>query len=133
VLGLPETTLGIIPGAGGTQTLPRLIGPARAKEMILLGRQVTASEAMAIGLVNRVTPAARAVLEDTLDWISPIIHGAPLAQRSALRAIRGAERMDLDAGLELERALYEDCLRSADRTEALLAFAEKRRPRFTGR
>lgn len=132
-LGLPETTLGIIPGAGGTQTLPRLIGAARAKELILLGRRVGAAEALAIGLVNRVTPAPRRVLEDVLEWIAPIVQGAPIAQRAALRAIRAASSGPLEIGLELERALYDDCLRSADRIEALQAFAEKRRPRFTGR
>src|SRR5204862_3632122 len=69
VLGLPETTLGIIPGAGGTQRLPRVVGEARAKEMILLGRRIGAAEALAWGLVNRVTPEGTSVLEDTLAFI----------------------------------------------------------------
>jgi methylglutaconyl-CoA hydratase len=132
VLGLPETSLAIIPGAGGTQILPRLIGPARAKELILLGRQVTAQEALTLGLINRVTARGQALLSDTLAWLRPISEGAPIAQRAALRAIRAALETPLDAGLELERALYDDCLRSADRSEALLAFAEKRPPRFIG-
>src|SRR5690349_19511062 len=86
-LALPETTLGIIPGAGGTQRLPRVVGEARAKEMILLGRKLGASEALAWGLVNRVSPAGTSVLDDTLAWIEPIAHGAPIAQAAALKAI----------------------------------------------
>lgn len=132
-LGLPETTLGIIPGAGGTQRLPRLIGEARAKELILLGRRLSAEEALAIGLVNRVTPSGQDVLEDTLEWIRPITGGAPIAQRAALTAIDAAARLPLEQGLELEREAYDACLKSEDRREALRAFAEKRPPRFRGR
>src|SRR4051812_3290912 len=75
-VGLPETTLGIIPGAGGTQRLPRVVGEARAKEMILLGRKLSASEALGWGLVNRVSPEGTPVLEDTLRGIEPIASGA---------------------------------------------------------
>ncbi|HMJ15221.1 MAG TPA: enoyl-CoA hydratase-related protein [Polyangiaceae bacterium] len=133
VLGLPETGLGIIPGSGGTQLLPRLIGEARAKELILRGSRVSAPEALALGLVNRVSGPTTHVLDDTLEWLRPIADGAPIAQRAALRAVRAALEMPLDAGLEHERALYEQCLQSEDREEALRAFAEKRPPRFTGR
>ena len=113
-------------------TLPRLIGAARAREMSFLPGRVTAAEALRIGLVHRVAPAAP-VLEDTLRWIAPITEGAPLAQRAALRSLRAAERLDLDAGLEFELACYETCLNSEDRLEALAAFAEKRPAVFKGR
>jgi len=129
---LPETSLGIIPAAGGTQLLPRVVGPAKAREMILLGTRIDAAEALRIGLVHRVAPQAP-VLEDTLRWITPITAGAPLAQRAALRSLRAAERLDLDAGLEFELACYEACLTSEDRLEALAAFAEKRPAVFKGR
>lgn len=132
-LGLPETTLGIIPGAGGTQRLPRVVGEARAKEMILLGRRLSAAEALAWGLVNRVSPENTSVLEDTLQWIDPIANGAPIAQSAALRAIDTSYEVPLPLGLELERVYYDETLRSEDRKEALRAFAEKRRPAFQGR
>jgi methylglutaconyl-CoA hydratase len=132
-LGLPETSLGIIPGAGGTQRLPRLIGEGRAKELILLGRRLRAEEALAIGLVNRVTPSGHDVVEDTLAWIEPITGGAPIAQRAALAAIDASFRLPLDQGLAFEREAYEECLTSEDRREALLAFAEKRPPNYKGR
>lgn len=133
IMGLPETSLGIIPGAGGTQRLPRIIGEARAKELILLARRITAAHALAVGLVNRVSRPGTAVLEDTLEWIRPITDGAPIAQRAALAAIDETRNADLDAGLEREIALYEECLVSEDRKEALEAFAAKRKPTFKGR
>jgi methylglutaconyl-CoA hydratase len=132
-LGLPETSLGIIPGSGGTQLLPRLIGEARAKELILLGRRLSAAEALAWGVVNRVAPSTTPLLDDTLAWIRPISEGSPVAQRAALRAIGAALEVPLSHGLELERVHYDECLRSDDRKEALLAFAEKRKPVFKGR
>ncbi len=132
-LGLPETTLGIIPGAGGTQRLPRIVGEAKAKELILLGSRLTAREACAIGLVNRVTPSGVDVLEDTLEWIQPIRDGAPIAQGAALAAIDASFEMPLAHGLELERVFYDECLRSQDRVEALRAFAAKEKPQFRGK
>jgi methylglutaconyl-CoA hydratase len=132
LLGLPETTLGIIPGAGGTQRLPRLVGEARAKELILLGKRISASHALAIGLVNRVSRPGVGVLDDVLEWIRPIIEGAPIAQRAALSAIDDAAKLDREAGLARETELYEKCLSSSDRAEALTAFAEKRKPSFKG-
>jgi enoyl-CoA hydratase/carnithine racemase len=133
LLGLPETTLGIIPGAGGTQRLPRLIGEARAKELILLGKRISASHALAIGLVNRVSRPGTNVVDDTLEWIRPIIEGAPIAEQAALRAIDAASTLDLEAGLAREAELYEDCLSTEDRKEAILSFLEKRKPVFKGR
>jgi methylglutaconyl-CoA hydratase len=132
-LGLPETTLGIIPGAGGTQRLPRVVGEARAKEMILLGRPLTAIEALAWGLVNRVTPPGTSLLADTLAWIEPIAKGAPIAQAAALEAIDRAMDSTLEHGLELEKVSYDKVLVSEDRKEALKAFAEKRAPQFVGK
>ncbi len=132
-LGLPEVSIGIIPGAGGTQRLPRIVGEARAKELILMGTRLTAAEAHAIGLVNRVTPEGTNVLDDTLEWIAPLASGAPIAQRAALHAIDASFDVSLPHGLELERSFYDECLRSTDRVEALNAFAEKRKPRFTGK
>jgi methylglutaconyl-CoA hydratase len=133
LLGLPETSLGIVPGAGGTQRLPRLVGEARAKELILLGRRVGAEEALQIGLINRVCSPGADVLEDTLAWIAPILGGAPIAQAAALEAIDVALGVPLATGLDRELELYERCLASEDRREALRAFSEKRAPRFSGR
>ena len=130
-LALPETGLGIIPAAGGTQRLPRLIGEARAKELILLGRRLSAEEALALGLVNRVVPATEELLGYALEFLRPVTEGAPLAQRAALEAIRSAE-LPFEQGLEAELRAYERCLRSEDRREALRAFQEKRKPVFRG-
>jgi methylglutaconyl-CoA hydratase len=129
---LPETSLGIIPAAGGTQYLPRIVGSAKARELILLGSRVSAAEALRIGLIHRICDAAVSVVDDALAWIAPITRGAPLAQHAALRALRAADRLDIDAGLEFERTCYEECLMSEDRIEALNAFAEKREPLFKG-
>ncbi len=132
-LGLPETSLGIIPGAGGTQRLPRIVGEARAKEMILLARRLTAEEALAWGLVNRIAPAGTNVVDDAVEWVAPIAEGAPIAQAAALEAIDRSFDTTLELGLELERVSYDRTVVSEDRREALAAFAEKRRPRFQGR
>jgi methylglutaconyl-CoA hydratase len=132
-LALPETSLGIIPAAGGTQTLPRIVGAAKARELVLLGRRVSASEALALGLVHRVAPAEQAVLAAALSFIEPITHGAPIAQRAALKALRAADELELARGLHFELECYEECLVSEDRVEALRAFAEKRKPEFKGR
>lgn len=132
-VALPETTLGIIPGAGGTQRLPRVIGEARAKEMILLGRRLGAVEALAWGLVNRISPDGVSVVDDAVAYIAPIAEGAPIAQAAALEAIDRSFDTTLELGLELEKVSYDKVLVSEDRREALTAFAEKRRPKFVGR
>lgn len=132
-LALPETSLGIIPGAGGTQRLPRLVGEARAKEMILLGRRIGADEAQAWGLVNRVAPKGADVVADAIAWIAPIADGAPIAQAAALDAIDRGRDVALDAGLAFEKASYEKTLGTEDRREALAAFAAKRKAQFQGK
>jgi methylglutaconyl-CoA hydratase len=132
-LGLPETSLGVIPGAGGTQRLPRLLGEARAKELILRAARLTAPEALILGLVNQVMPSNDDFVLEVMSWAEPILNGAPLAIRAALRAMRGAATRELREGLALERAAYEQCLNSEDRIEALAAFSEKRQPVFKGR
>jgi len=132
-LGLPETSLGIIPAAGGTQRLVRLVGEARAKEIILLSQRLSAKQALAAGLVHRVVKNPAKLLSKTLEYIRPILEGAPIAQRAALRAIAAAGDLPLSAGLAMERQCYEQCLASEDRKEALAAFAEKRRPNYLGK
>ncbi len=129
---LPETSLGIIPGAGGTQKLRRIVGEARAKEMILLARRIQASQALEWGLINRICPENSNILEDTLLWIDPITNGAPIAQKAALQAIDASFDTKLEEGLSLELSFYEETLKSKDRLEALKAFSEKRRPLFSG-
>lgn len=132
-LGLPETSLGVIPGAGGTQRLPRLLGEARAKELVLRAARLTAPEALILGLVNQVMPKDSDFLREVMAWADPILNGAPLAISAALHAMRGAATRELRAGLALERKAYEACLSSEDRLEALAAFSEKRKPAFKGR
>jgi methylglutaconyl-CoA hydratase len=133
VLGLPETSLAIIPGAGGTQRLPRLAGYARALELILRAERITGEQAFASGIVNRLTPSGTPVLADTLAWLGPVLEGSPIATRAALSAVRAATSLPLGAGLDAERRAYETCLVSDDRREALRAFAEHRKPVFQGR
>jgi len=130
---LPETALGIIPGAGGTQRLPRIVGEARAKEMILLARRIDATEALAWGLVNRIAPEGANLVDDVLAWIAPIVGGAPIAQAAALEAIDRAHDTTLELGLELEKVSYDKTLVSEDRREALAAIAGKRKPVFRGK
>ncbi len=130
--GLTEVRLGIMPGAGGTQRLPRLIGVARAKELILLGRRVSAERAYEIGLVGDLCEpdelAARAgALCDELTQAAPI--SVTMSKRAIDRGLDGS----LDEGLRLERACYDVTLFTEDRDEGLRAFAEKRAPRFQGR
>jgi enoyl-CoA hydratase/carnithine racemase len=130
-MGLPEVGLGIIPGAGGTVRLPRAIGVARAKDLILTGRRVGAGEALAMGLVSRVAPPGR-LREVALELAGQVARNAPVSIRQAKRAVDGGLHLDLDAALAHENAMYQDCLKTKDRVEALRAFAEKRKPVFTG-
>jgi enoyl-CoA hydratase/carnithine racemase len=131
-VGLTEVRLGIMPGAGGTQRLPRLVGEARAKELILLGRRVSAARAHAIGLVNEVVP--RDKLRATADaYLAELAGCAPLSLAAAKSAIERGHGKPLTEGLEIERECYERTLFSEDRDEGLLAFAEGRPPRYQGR
>jgi methylglutaconyl-CoA hydratase len=132
-LGLPETSLAIIPGAGGTQRLTRIVGEGRAKEVILLARRISAAKALEWGLVNRVTAAGKSVVDDAIEWIRPIAEGAPVAQAAALEAIDRGLDVDLETGLAVEKAAYEKTIATEDRREALAAFAMKRAPHFRGR
>ncbi|HZX43010.1 MAG TPA: enoyl-CoA hydratase-related protein, partial [Myxococcaceae bacterium] len=131
-LGLTEVRLGIIPGGGGTQRLPRLVGPGRAKDLILTGRRLNSAEAFAIGLVQRLAPEGR-LLEVALGVAEQIAENAPLAVAAAKRAIDRGLDLEMEAALALELEQYETVLRSEDRLEGLRAFAEKRRPLYKGR
>jgi enoyl-CoA hydratase/carnithine racemase len=131
-LGLTEVQLGIIPGGGGTQRLPRLVGPARAKDLILTGRRINAAEALAIGLVQRLAPEGR-LLEVALGIAEQVAANAPLAVAAAKHAVDEGLALGLDEALALEQRHYETVLASEDRLEGLAAFAEKRPPRFRGR
>ncbi len=130
-IGLTEVSLAIIPGAGGTQRIAKLVGPARAKELILLARRIDAREAHALGIVNRV--AEGSTLEAALALAEQFETAAPIAVAAALEAIDAATDLPLDAGLLHERRCYERTLESSDRLEALAAFREKRPPRYEGR
>jgi enoyl-CoA hydratase/carnithine racemase len=130
-LGLPEVGLGIIPGAGGTQRLPRLVGVGRAKELILTARRVGAAEALAMGLVAEVV--ARPRLGEAVEALAArLSRNAPVSLRQAKRAVDGGWNLPMAAALDLENQLYQACLPTADRREALAAFAEKRPPVFRG-
>lgn len=131
-LGQPEIKLGIIPGAGGTQRLPRLVGPARAKDLIFTGRHVDAAEALAIGLVDRVVPDAE-VYSAAAELAATFAQGPVAAVRAAKRAIDQGLETDLDTGLEIERLQFSGLFATEDAREGMTAFTEKRRPRFTGR
>lgn len=129
--GLPEVKLGIIPAAGGTQRLPRLIGESRAKELILTASLIDADEAMRIGLVNRVV-SAESLLPAALTLAQGIAEMPLLAVRFAKRAINRGMQTDLDSGLEYERYAAAMIIDSEDRKEGMRAFVEKRKPVFKG-
>ena len=129
-LGLPEVRLGVMPGSGGTQRLPRIVGPARAKEMILLGELIDADQAAAIGLVNRVAPAGTAI-EIARAMADTIASRGPVAVREAKRMIDIAGDTPLDEGLAAELDASERIFATNDMLEGARAFFEKRPPGFT--
>ena len=128
---LTETRLGIIPGCGGTQNLPRAVGARRAKELILTGRPFTGQEAEAWGMVNRVCEG-EALMDAVLETAAAIAAGGPIAVRQAKRAITLGVETELKTGLALEVEAYNRTIPTEDRREGVAAFNEKRPARFTG-
>jgi enoyl-CoA hydratase/carnithine racemase len=130
--GQPEITLGIIPGAGGTQRLARVIGKQRAMELVLTGRRVGAEEAHGLGFVNQIA-GRKDWLEKAMELAQVIARRPPLAARLAKQAVQAADETGLAAGLDQERRLYELAMATEDRIEGMEAFIEKRKPEFKGR
>jgi len=131
VFAFPEAQLGVIPGAGGTQRLPRAIGQARAKELIFTGRRVDAAEALRLGLAEHAVTEGSA-LEKALQLAKAISRSAPLSLRMAKEAINQGANVDLATGMRLEEAYYAQLLHTKDRREGLAAFAERREPCYMG-
>lgn len=129
---LTEVTLGIMPGAGGTQTLPRAVGMRRAKEIILTGTPFTAEEALDWGLVNRLCPA-ETLLEDTLATAARIAANAPISTRQAKHSMNMGAGTDLYTGMMFEVEAYNRMVPTEDRREGIASFNEKRKPNYKGR
>ena len=132
VFGVPETTLGIFPGIGGTQLLPRLLGAPLAKELIFTGRRMKAEEAKAAGLVNHLVPRGQARAR-ALEIATTIAANGPIAVRQAKKAIAYGSETDLETGMILAIEAYNATIVTEDRLEGVRAFNEKRKPRFQGR
>ena len=130
--GQPELGLGIIPGAGATQRLPRIIGMGRAKHLILTGEIIDAKQALEIGLVTAVTPPGQLQIR-ARELAKKILRQGPLAARLAKVALNASARVDLDSGLLIETLAQALCYGSEDKLEGTAAFLEKRKPKFTGR
>jgi enoyl-CoA hydratase/carnithine racemase len=131
-LGLPEVELAIIPGSGGTQRLPRIVGVTKAMELILLCKRISASEALNLGIVNAVTPVGQS-LSHSITWANKMVESAgPIAVRQAKASIRLGLEKNLEEGLQIETEAYKACLYSKDRLEGIKAFVEKRKPTFRG-
>jgi enoyl-CoA hydratase len=130
VIGLPEVKLGVFPGAGGTQRLPRLIGASRAKELILIGEPISAAEAYRVGLVNRLVPSGRA-LAVALEFAGVFRQRSLAAIRSAKQAIDEGLELKLEDGLALEARLFGKAFDTHDAKEGITAFIGKRAPKFT--
>lgn len=131
VFGLPETTVGLVPGGGGTQLAQRKLGPGRAADLIFTGRHVPAHEAERIGLADRLVPAGKAA-QHALDLAEQIAVNSPVGVRAAKRAIRQGGGIGLAAAMEVEDAAWRAAALSADRREGIAAFNEKRAPHWPG-
>jgi enoyl-CoA hydratase len=131
-LGQPEINLGIIPGGGGTQRLPRVVGTGQAMRLILSGEIIDVAEALRIGLVDVVHPAAE-LREKTLEMARAMATKSPVALQMAKSAVRAAAEMPMAAGLAYETELFATCFASDDKREGVAAFLEKRPAEFTGR
>jgi len=132
VFGVPEATLGIFPGIGGTQLLPRILGAPLAKELIFTGRRMKADEAKAAGLVNHLVPKGQARAR-ALEIATTIAANGPIAVRQAKKAIAYGSETDLETGMILAIEAYNATVVTEDRLEGVRAFNEKRKPRFQGR
>lgn len=131
--GQPEVGLGITPGYSGTQRLPRLVGKAKAIELILTGDIITAQEAAAIGLVNRVAPQ-ESLMDEVFALAGRIMKNAPIAVRYSNKAIKeGLECADMDQAIAIEAELFAECFATEDQKEGMGAFLAKRKPEFKGR
>ncbi len=131
-MALPELTLGILPGAGGTQRLPRLVGPARAKEMMLFGKFIDAPTALNWGLVNEVASPG-ALMDEARAWAGRLLELPPLSLASIKNAVNVAMDVDVDTGIQYEQRCSALLALTEDRREGHAAFVEKRKPAFTGR
>jgi enoyl-CoA hydratase len=132
MFGLPEITLGIIPGFGGTQRLPRLIGGNRAKEMIFTGKLLSAEEAEKVGMINRIF-TQDSLMEETLKTAKAIADKGKVSLRAAKQAVNNGLNVDLAAGCRIEVDAFAICMASEDGKEGTRAFIEKRKPEFKGR
>ncbi|CAG7601828.1 enoyl-CoA hydratase/isomerase family protein [Actinacidiphila bryophytorum] len=130
VVGLPEVSVGVIPGGGGTQLLPRRVGAARAAELIFTARRVAAAEAAALGLVDELAPAGSGARDAALALAERIAANSPVGLRAAKRALRLGHGLDLRSGLDIEDAAWRTVAFSPDRAEGVSAFASKRPPRW---
>jgi enoyl-CoA hydratase len=133
LIGQPEIKLGLIPGWGGTQRLPRLVGPSRALDLVLTGRLVDAAEALRMGLVDRLAPSGESVLSAALVYAKQFGSLPPLALRYAKRAMRVGRDLDLREANGLEIEAFSQAFDTEDRVEGLAAFVEKRGAEFKGR
>jgi len=131
-MGLTETRLAIIPGGGGTQRLPRIVGRGKAKELIFTGRRVDAKEALEIGLVNKVAPAGK-LIDECLEMAAMICEAGPIAITQAKYAVNYGCEVDLHSGLAIESNAYWVTIPTEDRMEGLTAFREKRKPVYKGK
>lgn len=131
-LGLPEVRLGIMPGYGGTQRLPRLIGQRRALEIMLEGKRISAEEALKIGLVNKVVPSDQ-LAEEAYEWAKQLAEGPPVAMKGILKSVMNGSEKDLSEGLKIERENMLAVMRTEDAIEGVAAFFTKRKPSFKGK